>query len=178
MPFGRGPVNEQALAHYEDVIDTCIQYGVEPLVTLYHWDLPLYLQNLYGGWLSEEIVPDFVEYARVVFGRYGPKVKKFFTVNEPIVFCGDYPLPDGYFAATAIPAKQQPYFCGQSVLLAHSQAYQLGKSMGIESISFKTNGGYKIPLTNSSADLEATQRAWDFNEGWFANPIFINGKMS
>ena len=138
-------------------------------------DLPLYLQNLYGGWLSEEIVSDFVAYANVVFGRYGSKVKKFFTVNEPIVFCSDYPLPDGYFAATTIPAKQQPYFCGQSVLLAHSQAYHLGKSMGIETIAFKTNGGYKIPLTNSSADAIAVQRAWDFNEGWFANPVFING---
>jgi beta-glucosidase/6-phospho-beta-glucosidase/beta-galactosidase len=86
FPFGRGVVNEEALAHYEDVIDTCIQYGVEPSVTLYHWDLPLYLQNLYGGWLNEEIVGDFVEYARVVFGRYGNKVNRWFTVNEPIVF--------------------------------------------------------------------------------------------
>ena len=59
MPFGRGPVNEQALAHYDDVINTCIQYGVEPVVTMFHWDLPLYLQILYGGWLSEAIVPDF-----------------------------------------------------------------------------------------------------------------------
>jgi beta-glucosidase/6-phospho-beta-glucosidase/beta-galactosidase len=42
-------------------------------------------------------------------------------------------------------------------------------------ISFKTNGGYKIPLTNSSDDLLATQRAWDFNEGWFADPVYING---
>lgn len=175
MPFGRGAVNEQALAHYEDVIDTCLQYGVEPIVTLFHWDLPLYLQNLYGGWLSEQIIGDFVEYARVVFTRYGSKVKKFFTVNEPIVFCSDYPLPDGYFAATTIPPKQQPYFCGQSVLLAHSQAYHLGKSMGIETISFKTNGGYKIPLTNSSEDAIAVQRAWDFNEGWFAHPVFIDG---
>jgi beta-glucosidase len=75
-----------ALAHYEDVIDTCIEYGVEPAVTLYHWDLPLALQNSYGGWLGDQIVDDFVEYARVVFGRYGNKVPKWFTVNEPIVF--------------------------------------------------------------------------------------------
>lgn len=48
--------------------------------------------------------------------------------------------------------------------------------MGINgTISFKTNGGYKIPLTNSSEDAIAVQRAWDFNEGWFPNPIFING---
>jgi beta-glucosidase/6-phospho-beta-glucosidase/beta-galactosidase len=86
FPFGRGVVNEEALAHYQDVIDTCIQYGVEPSVTLFHWDLPLYLQNLYGGWLSEEVVGDYVEYARVVFGRYGNQVHRWFTVNEPVVF--------------------------------------------------------------------------------------------
>jgi beta-glucosidase len=176
MPFGRGPVNELALAHYDDVINTCIQYGVEPIVTLYHWDLPLYLQNLYGGWLSEDIVPDFVEYARVVFTRYGNRVNKFVTLNEPLVFCGTYPQPDGYFKSTIIPKKQQPYFCGQNVILAHSQAYRLGKSLGLNgTISFKTNGGYKIPYTNSSDDAIAVQRAWDFNEGWFATPIFLTG---
>ena len=176
MPYGRGVVNEAALAHYDDVINTCLQYNVQPQVTLYHWDLPLYLQNLYGGWLSEEIVGDFVEYARVVFGRYGNRVSHWFTVNEPIVFCNFYPLPKNYFSATSIPPVQQPFFCGQSVLLAHSKAYHLGKSMGLNgTISFKTNGGYKIPLTNSSDDAIAVQRAWDFNEGWFANPVYLGG---
>jgi beta-glucosidase/6-phospho-beta-glucosidase/beta-galactosidase len=92
LPFGKGPVNELALAHYDDVIDTCLQYGVKPLVTLYHWDLPLFLQNSYGGWLSEEIVDDFVAYAKLVFERYGNKVSHWFTVNEPIVFCEGYPV--------------------------------------------------------------------------------------
>lgn len=92
FPFGKGPINELALQHYDDLIDTCLQYGVQPVVTLFHWDLPLYLQNEYGGWLSEEIVDDFVTYAKVVFGRYGNKVSRWFTVNEPIVFCDEYPV--------------------------------------------------------------------------------------
>jgi hypothetical protein len=79
-----GPINEEALAHYEDVINTSIEYRVEPIVTLYHWDLPLYLQVAYGGWLSEQIVPDFLAYAKVVFGRYAPKVSKWVTINQPI----------------------------------------------------------------------------------------------
>jgi beta-glucosidase/6-phospho-beta-glucosidase/beta-galactosidase len=176
FPYGRGLINEQALAHYDDVINTCIKYNVTPAVTLYHWDTPLYLQNLYGGWLSEDIVDDFVEYARVVFTRYSNRVGYWFTVNEPLVFCNTYPLPDGYFKKTSIPTKQQPFFCAQSVLLAHAKAYHLGKSLGLKGpISFKTNGGYKIPLTNSSEDALAVQRAWDFNEGLYANPTFING---
>jgi beta-glucosidase/6-phospho-beta-glucosidase/beta-galactosidase len=79
-------VNELALAHYDDVINTCIQYGIEPSVTLYHWDLPLNLLNTYGGWLSDQIVGDYLNYARVIFGHYGNKVTRWFTVNEPIVF--------------------------------------------------------------------------------------------
>ena len=84
--------------------------------------------------------------------------------------------PENYFSAVTIPPKDQQFFCGHHVLLAHAGAYRLGKSMGLNgTISFKNNGGYKIPLTNSSDDALAVQRAWDFNEGWFANPIYING---
>jgi beta-glucosidase len=85
-------------------------------------------------------------------------------------------LADNYFHNISIPKAQQPYWCGHHVLLAHSQAYRLGKSVGINgTIAFKTNGGYKISRTNSSDDALATQRAWDFNEGWFASPVYVNG---
>jgi beta-glucosidase/6-phospho-beta-glucosidase/beta-galactosidase len=50
-------------------------------VTLYHWDTPLVLQDTYGGWLSEKIVPDFVEYARIAFEAFGDRVEKWYTVN-------------------------------------------------------------------------------------------------
>jgi beta-glucosidase/6-phospho-beta-glucosidase/beta-galactosidase len=61
--------------------------------------------------------------------------------------------------------------------LAHSQAYHLGKSiLGPSStIAWKANGGFKIPLTNSSDDAEAVQRAWDFTEGWWSDPIYLTG---
>jgi beta-glucosidase/6-phospho-beta-glucosidase/beta-galactosidase len=176
FPFGRGEVNEVALSHYDDVINTCLEYGVQPQLTFYHWDTPLYLQNLYGGWLSEEIVEDFATYARVLFERYHDRVSHFFTVNEPSVFCHQYPQPAGHFKAMDIPPKQQPYYCGQSVLLAHARAYEIGKSINESmTIAIKNNGGWKIPLTNSSEDATALQRGWDFEEGWWANPLFING---
>lgn len=176
QPFGTGPVNEQALAHYDDVIDTCLEYNIIPMVTLYHWDTPLFLQNSYGGWLDSKIVDDFTEYARIVFNRYHSKVQYWFTVNEPIVFCGFYPLPKNYFKKTDIPDIQQKYYCGHNVLLAHSAAYHIGKSLNSSlSISVKHNGGYKIPRTNSSEDAIAVQRAWDFNEAWFSDPLFLTG---
>jgi beta-glucosidase/6-phospho-beta-glucosidase/beta-galactosidase len=82
LPFGRGPINQLAIDHYNDLINTCIEYGVEPSVTLYHWDTPLVLQDTYGGWLSEEIVPDFVEYARIAFEAFGDRVEKWYTVSH------------------------------------------------------------------------------------------------
>ena len=76
FPFGTGQVNEQALQHYDDLIQSCLDAGVEPAVTLYHWDLPLFLMNRYNGWLDEQVVDDFVAYAEVVFKRWGQKVQK------------------------------------------------------------------------------------------------------
>ncbi|KAK7712933.1 hypothetical protein SLS63_012222 [Diaporthe eres] len=177
FPFGAGPVNQAGIDHYNDVINTCIEYNITPVATLYHWDTPLFLQDKYGGWLSEDIVADFVEYARTCYEAFGDRVSNWYTLNEPIVFCNQYPLPAQYFKNFTIPFKQQPYFCGRNVLLAHSQAYHLGKQvLGNDTlISYKNNGGYKIPLTNSTEDAEAVQRAYDFNEGWFADPVFLTG---
>ncbi|KAK4570185.1 hypothetical protein LTR86_002265 [Recurvomyces mirabilis] len=176
MPFGRGPVNQIAIDHYNDLINTCLEYNIIPLATLYHWDTPLALQDTYGGWLSENIVNDFVEYARIAYAAFGDRVDYWFTVNEPSVFCNQYPLPAQYFKNFTIPWQQQPYYCGHNVLLAHSQAYRLGKSMMPNStIAWKSNGGYKVPLTNSTEDAEAVQRAWDFNEGLWSDPIYLTG---
>lgn len=86
FPFGNGQVNQLALDHYDDFINTCIEYGIEPSVTLYNWDLLLNLQNSYGGWLNSQVVDDFVNYAKVISSHYGNKVPRWFTVNEPISF--------------------------------------------------------------------------------------------
>lgn len=176
-PFGAGPINQAGIDHYNDLIDTCLEYNVTPVVTLYHWDTPLFLQEKYGGWLSEDIVDDFVAYAQTCFEAFGDRVKTWFTLNEPIVFCGQYPLPAQYFKNFTIPYKQQPYYCGRNAVLAHAQSYHVGKSIlsNDSLIAFKNNGGYKIPRTNSSEDAEAVQRAYAFNEGWFADPVYLTG---
>ena len=75
-----------------------------------------------------------------------------------------------------IPPSHQQYYCTHNVLIAHGKAYHLAKSLGLKgTVAFKNNGGYKLPLTPSSDDALATQRAWDFNEGRLANPAYING---
>lgn len=66
-PEGRGEVNSKGIEFYENIIDECLKYGIEPMVTIYHWDLPQALVDLYGGWESEEIIEDYVNYAKTLF---------------------------------------------------------------------------------------------------------------
>lgn len=70
-PEGRGDVNPKGIEFYENIIDECLKYGIEPMVTIYHWDLPQALVDLYGGWESEEIIEDYVNYAKTLFKAYG-----------------------------------------------------------------------------------------------------------
>ena len=75
FPNGTGQVNEAGLKFYSDLIDDLLANGIEPLVTIYHWDLPQALQDAYGGWESRQIIPDFVNYAETLFKAYGDRVK-------------------------------------------------------------------------------------------------------
>lgn len=88
LPNGRGEVNEKGLQFYENLIDELIANGIEPLVTIYHWDLPQCLQDEYGGWESRKIIDDFDNYARVLFTRFKGKVKYWISLNEQNIFIG------------------------------------------------------------------------------------------
>src|SRR5262245_64688961 len=81
MPTGRGPVNPAGLDFYERLVDALLAAGIEPLVTLYHWDLPAGLDDR-GGWLNPDIVNWFAEYASVVFRKLDGRVKMWSTLNE------------------------------------------------------------------------------------------------
>lgn len=85
-PEGVGSVNEAGLKFYDSLIDECLKYGIEPMVTIYHWDLPLALVKAYNGWESREIVNDYVAYACTLFKRYGDRVNYWITMNEQNIF--------------------------------------------------------------------------------------------
>ena len=82
IPDGDGPVNEAGLEFYDQVIDRLKYHGIEPLVTLYHFDLPYRLVEQYNGWESRECVHAFERYARICFARYGNRVKYWQVHNE------------------------------------------------------------------------------------------------
>ncbi len=84
LPRGRGAANEPGLAFYDRLIDATLEAGIEPWLCLYHWDLPQALGDL-GGWTNRDIAGWFADYAALIARRYGDRVKRFATFNEPSV---------------------------------------------------------------------------------------------
>lgn len=87
LPNGIGQANEKGLDFYDRVIDTCLELGLKPWTTIYHWDLPQALQEK-GGWTNRDVLNWFSEYANLVTKRYGDRVKDWMVLNEPFAFTG------------------------------------------------------------------------------------------
>ena len=100
LPNGIGEVNQAGLDYYHRIIDTCIENGIEPFITLYHWDLPLELEKK-GGWSNREIINWFQEYVTVCIHAFKNKVTHWMVLNEPSVFTGA-----GYFLGVHAPGKK------------------------------------------------------------------------
>ena len=119
LPTGSGQVNQAGLDHYNDVIDTCLEFGVEPMITLYHFDLPQVLQDN-GGWDSRDTVEAFAEYSRIVFEAYGDRVKRWLTINEPNIML----LVDKKILGVEIPLERK-YQQFHHLMIAEKKAFKL-----------------------------------------------------
>ncbi|XP_075985447.1 myrosinase 1-like isoform X2 [Anticarsia gemmatalis] len=115
--------SEDGKRYYNDLIDGLLKEGIEPMVTLYHWDLPQTLQDL-GGWTNPLIADWFADYARVAYSLFGDRVKLWLTINEPLIMC-DYPFNSGLLAPGIFSPDHGTYLCNRHVLLAHAKAYRL-----------------------------------------------------
>lgn len=82
IPEGDGVVNEKGISFYNNLIDELVKHNIVPVVTLYHFDLPLALEEKYGGWKSRQCIKDFERYTRVCFERFGDRVHHWLTINE------------------------------------------------------------------------------------------------
>ncbi|APB76699.1 glycoside hydrolase family 1 protein [Paenibacillus polymyxa] len=80
-PQGAGEVNQKGIAFYSSLIDELIKYGIEPIVTMYHFDLPYALEKQ-GGWSKRETIDAFEQYAKILFENFGDRVKYWLTINE------------------------------------------------------------------------------------------------
>ncbi len=100
LPYGSGGVNQKGIDYYNRIIDNCLEKGIEPWITLYHWDLP-YALELQGGWTNRNIVDWFGDYVELCIKNFGDRVKYWMVLNEPMVFVGA-----GYFMGIHAPGKR------------------------------------------------------------------------
>lgn len=101
IPTGSGSVNKKGLDFYNKVISKCLENGIEPWITLYHWDLPQALEDK-GGWTNREILKWFGDYVKICAEKFGDRVKNWIVLNEPMVFTGV-----GYFLGIHAPGRRR-----------------------------------------------------------------------
>ncbi|WP_330982585.1 MULTISPECIES: GH1 family beta-glucosidase [Enterobacterales] len=169
LPEGRGKVNEAGVKFYSDLIDTLLAHNIEPMITLYHWDLPQALQDE-GGWEVRSTATAFEEYARLCYSRYGDRVKLWATFNETIVFIGH-----GYITGSHPPSVRDPARAVQAchqVFIAHALAVKAFREMNVAGqIGFVNVLQPHTALTDSAEDKIATDIADAIHTHWLYDPV-------
>jgi beta-glucosidase len=165
--------NEEGLQFYSDLVDGMLARGIEPWITLYHWDLPQYLQDA-GGWAERDTVAAFVEYAGVVTRRLGDRVKHWITHNEPWCTAMHGNL-DGMHAPGIKHVGTALQVC-HHVLLSHGLAVpviranvpgaQVGIALSLHPVK---------PASEAKPDQMAAQRHDAFRNRWFLDPLYGRG---
>lgn len=129
LPTGElnsGP-NQPGVDYYNNLIDGLIAVGIEPMITLFHWDLPYDLQEAYGGFNSSLIVDDFNAYANLCFGLFGDRVTKWMTFNEPHSYCWQGHDVGGFPPRFGDATGANFYRCAHNMILSHAKAYRTYK---------------------------------------------------
>ncbi|KAF5298935.1 hypothetical protein FQA39_LY11652 [Lamprigera yunnana] len=174
LPYGfRYYVNQAGIDYYNELINELLANNITPIVTMYHWELPLSLSDL-GGFVNNEMVTWFEEYAKVLFENFGDRVTMWITFNEPTLFCNF-----GYGDVVFPPAINQSgigdYLCAHNTLKAHAAVYHLYHKhynpFQNGRIGIALHMIWYEPGTNSDKDKQAAERQLQFEGGNFLHPI-------
>jgi beta-glucosidase len=172
LPQGTGTVNERGLDFYDRLVDALLERAISPVLTLYHWDLPLALHER-GGWLTRETAYAFADYAEVVARRLGDRVRWWITINEP--WCAAYLGYGRGVHAPGIADKQAAVDAAHHLLLAHGLAHPRICSHAHP----QTRVGITLNLTPvSGADdrpetMQGVTHADVLHNRWFLDPLFF-----
>ncbi len=173
IPHADGRVNEAGLDFYDRLVDGLLEAGITPFATLYHWDLPLWLEDQ-GGWRVRASIPAFEAYSDAVSRRLGDRVKHWMTHNEPwctaiLGHAIGVHAPGEKNVATAIQVAHH-------VLVSHGAAVPVlrANSPGAE-IGIAPNFSPARPASDSSADKDAVMRHDGFANRWFIDPLAGRG---
>lgn len=166
FPEGKGEVNKKGLDFYSNLIDDLIKHNIEPIVTIYHWDLPKALQDLYGGWESREIIEDFDNYSVTLFKHFGNRVKYWVSLNEQNIFIGQ-----GYLRGIHPPGVQdykRMFQANHIASLANAKAISSFRKIvkdGKIGPSFAMSPSY--PATSRPEDILAFENSEELNANWW-----------
>jgi len=170
LPDGRGRVNEKGLDFYDRLIDGMVARGLKVYPTLYHWDLPLTLAG-FGGWTDRGTADAFAEYTEIVVRRLGDRMDALATINEPWCICHLSHL----YGIHAPGEKNADAFAAavHTLNLAHGKSVQAARSIRPDlPMGIVINAHSVYPASDSAADRETAERAFQFNNGIFMQPIF------
>jgi beta-glucosidase len=169
LPGGRGAVNPKGLAFYDRLVDALLAHAIEPVVTLYHWDLPAALDDR-GGWLNRDVADWFAEYVQVIFRALDGRVKMWATLNEPWVV-----TDGGYLHGLLAPGHRNLFeapLASHNLLRAHAAGVQAYRAMGKHRIGIVVNLEPKYPASQRPEDLAATARAEAYMNRQYLDPVF------
>ena len=171
IPDGVGEPNPEAVQFYHDMLDTLLANGIEPFICLFHFDMPLTMQQQ-GGWENREVIAAYADYADTCFRLFGHKVKHWFTFNEPIV-----PVEGGYlydFHYPNVVDFLRAATVAYHTMLAHATAVSRFRSRQLDGdIGIILNLTPSYPRSTHSADLKAAHLADLFFNRSFLDPAVL-----
>jgi beta-glucosidase len=170
LPHGTGTVNPKGLDFYERLVDGLLEHGIEPMATLFHWDLPAALDDR-GGWLNPDSAGWFADYAHVLFRRLDDRVKLWATLNEPWVVADG-----GYLHGALAPGHRNRFeapIATHHLLRAHAMAVQAYRALGKHQVGLVVNLEPKYPASQREDDLAATARADAYMNRQYLDPLFL-----
>lgn len=181
IPNGVGKVNQKGLQFYSDLVDKLLANGIEPMVTLYHWDYPYELHKK-GAWKNSESSEWFLEYTKVIVDALSDRVTNWITINEPqcILGCG---YLNGVHAPFEHAVTEDLLLMGHNILLSHGKAanYIRQHAKKTPQIGFSPIGPSFIPVDDSVTAIEAAKRktfstggkAFSFSLSYWSDPVFL-----
>ncbi|MEI6970029.1 MAG: GH1 family beta-glucosidase [bacterium] len=180
IPAGTGAVNPEGLGFYDRLVDSLLEAGITPWVTLFHWDYPLDLFHR-GGWLNRDSVEWFADYTKVVVDRLSDRVQNWMTLNEPQCF-----VWLGHGIGTHAPGLQLPpaslLRVAHHALMAHGRAVQVIRASAKTkpTVGWAPVGVIRYPATDKPEDLDAARRSMHgmtsahlWTNTWFSDPVIL-----
>lgn len=175
-PQGAGQVNQVGLDFYSRLVDELLVHGIRPVVTLYHWDLPQYLQDS-GGWTNRDTASRFAEFASTVAGSLGDRVPAFTTLNEP--WCSAFLGHASGEHAPGLRNNGAAFTAAHHLLLAHGLGLQALRAVlpDDRQVSITLNPAVVRPASPSQHDRDAAELAELATNRLFLEPL-LHGRLS